>query len=197
MQSKVLPDRVDFAIIGSGITGCSVAKTLLELTGSSTKSRSVTVLEARRLVVGATSRNGGFLMSHAPAFFKSFAQAFGTEAAVQIARFCERTLSKIIDIAKAENLYEACQIRDVETLITFKDEESWGKGAESLRLYQENLPEFRGTYLPLRTGEAEEVSFAFFFPLPDLQPLSPPGVTRNVAGVQYNGTDTSLNRSTV
>lgn len=72
VQSKHLPERVDFAIIGSGITGCSVAKTLLEHDLSGNKS--VTVFEARRLTIGATSRNGGFLMAHAATFFASFAR---------------------------------------------------------------------------------------------------------------------------
>lgn len=156
VQSETLPECVDFAIIGSGITGCSVAKTLLEHDLSGKKS--VTVFEARRLTTGATSRNGGFLMAHAATFFSAFAQAFGTDTAAQIARFCERTLAKIVDVAKAENLYEECQIRDVRALITFEDEDGWTKAEGSFRMYQEHVPEFSGTYTPLKQQQAHEVS---------------------------------------
>lgn len=156
VQSKAVPERVDFAIIGAGITGCSVAKNLLEndLSGNKT----VAVFEARRLTTGATSRNGGFLMAHAATFFSAYARSFGTETAVQIARFCQRTLAKIVEVAKAEDLYTECQIRDVQTLITFSDEDSWAKTAESFSMYQEHVPELRGTYVPLEQDKAEKVS---------------------------------------
>lgn len=57
IQSESLAADTEFAIIGSGATGCSVAKNLLEnaLSGNST----VTVLEVRTLTSGATSRKTG------------------------------------------------------------------------------------------------------------------------------------------
>lgn len=58
IQSKDLPRYTDCAIIGSGITGCSAAKTILESDLGFDKK--VTVFEARSLTTGATSRNGGF-----------------------------------------------------------------------------------------------------------------------------------------
>lgn len=156
IRSKDLPQRVDFAIIGSGITGCSVAKTLLENSASGAKT--VTVFEARGLTTGATSRNGGFLMSHAPAAFSAFARAFGIDAAVKIARFCERTLETIREVAKAEGLYQECQIRDVETIVTSSDAADLAKLTETFKMYQENVPEFAGTYTPLSKEEAEKVT---------------------------------------
>ncbi|OQV06637.1 hypothetical protein CLAIMM_11179 [Cladophialophora immunda] len=154
VQSSTLPARVDFAIIGSGITGCSTAKTLLENDRSGNKS--VAVFDARRLTTGATSRNGGFLMSHAPSFFAAFSKAFGTEAAAKIARFCERTLTEIMKTAKAEELYEECQIRDVQTLITFGDADGMAKLVESFRMYQQFVPEYSGTYVPISKEDAEK-----------------------------------------
>ncbi|KIW12608.1 hypothetical protein PV08_09886 [Exophiala spinifera] len=154
VHSDKLPECVDFAIIGSGITGCSVAKTLLEHDAAGTKS--VTVFDARRLTTGATSRNGGFLMSHAPTFFAAFAKAFGTDTAAQIARYCERTLGEIVAAAKAEDLFDECQIRDVETVITFADEDSMAKFAESVQMYQGHVPEFRGTYNKISKEQAEK-----------------------------------------
>jgi glycine/D-amino acid oxidase-like deaminating enzyme len=155
VQSEALPQTVDFAVLGSGITGCSVAKSLLEnrLSGNKT----VMVFDARRLTTGATSRNGGFLMGHAATFFASFANAFGVESAVQIARFVGRTLDEIMNVAKEEDLHEECQIRDVQVVITCEGEEDLAKKGESFRMYQEHLPEYRGTYLPVSKEEAEKV----------------------------------------
>ena len=59
VASETLPGRTDVLIIGSGITGCSVAKTILEQDNALT----VTILEARALVSGASSRNGGHIVS--------------------------------------------------------------------------------------------------------------------------------------
>lgn len=49
-----LPREVDIVIIGSGISGASIAYNLLELDSS----RSILMLEARTACSGATGRNG-------------------------------------------------------------------------------------------------------------------------------------------
>ncbi|KAL3484434.1 hypothetical protein BJX62DRAFT_243952 [Aspergillus germanicus] len=54
--SARLPQKVEYAIIGSGIAGCSVAWNLLTQDGFE---HTVAVLEARGLASGATGRSGG------------------------------------------------------------------------------------------------------------------------------------------
>jgi monoamine oxidase len=49
------PETADVVIIGSGITGVSIARNLLELAPSLT----LVIIEARQLCSGATGRNGG------------------------------------------------------------------------------------------------------------------------------------------
>ncbi|OOQ86249.1 hypothetical protein PEBR_22574 [Penicillium brasilianum] len=132
VQSEQLPQRIDVAIIGSGITGCSAAKTVLE--NHLGRDRSVTIFEARSLTTGATSRNGGFLLSHTPQFHGRFADAFGPEAANEISRFCERTLDEIRRVAKAENLDSISEIREVTTVATFEDEEGFAEACRSIRM---------------------------------------------------------------
>lgn len=56
IQSPELPKETDIVIIGSGITGCSVARALLE--EEPLGPVHVTILEARTLTSGATGRNG-------------------------------------------------------------------------------------------------------------------------------------------
>jgi glycine/D-amino acid oxidase-like deaminating enzyme len=52
-----LPDRVDIAVIGSGFTGLSVARTLAK------RGAKVAVLEAETIGWGASSRNGGMVLT--------------------------------------------------------------------------------------------------------------------------------------
>ncbi|KAK6811517.1 hypothetical protein RU639_012670 [Aspergillus parasiticus] len=154
VQSETLPQTVDFAIIGSGITGCSVAKSLLE--NSLSDNKSVAVFEARRLTTGATSRNGGFLSSHAPSFFSSFAETVGIESATKIGRFCERTLEEIKRVAEAEGLYDECQIRPVEIAVTANDNELLSKIGESFRMFDECIPENTRKCVSVSKEDAEK-----------------------------------------
>ena len=155
IQSGELRQRTDFAIIGSGITGTSVAKTLLE--NGLARDKTVTMFEARSLTTGATSRNGGFLLSYAPQFFSRYAEAFGTDAARQIVLFCDRTLESIVDMANAEGLDRASQIRDVTTIASFEHQEGFAEVTESIRMYEEAIPEAKGKYTIIDKDTAEKV----------------------------------------
>jgi len=56
-QSSRLPEKVDVAVVGSGVTGLSAALTLAK------RGLNVTVLEAETLGWGASSRNGGMVLT--------------------------------------------------------------------------------------------------------------------------------------
>lgn len=155
-QSKELPQQIDFAIIGSGITGCSAAKAILE--SELGRDKKVTIFEARSLTSGATSRNGGFLLSHIPLAYRRFVDAFGAEAAKQIALFCDLTLEEIIRVAKAENLDAISEIRDVTNITTFEDEEGFSEYAQSVRMYEEAVPDCKEKYAIFDGETAEKVS---------------------------------------
>src|SRR5216684_4051470 len=57
LESRPLPDRVDVAVIGAGYTGLSAARTLAK------RGAKVAVLEAETLGWGASSRNGGMVLT--------------------------------------------------------------------------------------------------------------------------------------
>ncbi|CAG8901757.1 unnamed protein product [Penicillium egyptiacum] len=155
-QSKDLPDYTDFAVIGSGITGCSAAKTILE--SELGLDKKVTIFEARSLTTGATSRNGGFLLSHVPHVYGRFADAHGVEAAREIAQFGDLNLEEIIRIAKEENLDKVSEIRDVTTVSSFDNEEDFADATRSLHMYEEAVPESKGKY-KIIAGEAAEKEY--------------------------------------
>ncbi|RBR16496.1 uncharacterized protein FIESC28_06905 [Fusarium coffeatum] len=154
IQSAVLPEQTDFVVIGSGITGCSVTKTLLE--HKAAKGSHVTVLEARTLVSGATGRNGGHLVTAAGHTFGPLAQQHGLEAAQQITRFSVLNIQHVMDMVKAmdKEVQEDCQIRDVRKVMAVGDDETWAAARSSVLAFQKNVPEC-STYH--RIVDADEV----------------------------------------
>jgi glycine/D-amino acid oxidase-like deaminating enzyme len=56
-QARAFPDRVDVAVIGAGFTGLSAARTLAK------RGAAVAVLEAETIGWGASSRNGGMVLT--------------------------------------------------------------------------------------------------------------------------------------
>lgn len=52
----VLPEKADIVIIGSGITGASIARTLLRELGENSSDVRIVMLEAREVCSGATAR---------------------------------------------------------------------------------------------------------------------------------------------
>ncbi|EXJ86775.1 hypothetical protein A1O3_03729 [Capronia epimyces CBS 606.96] len=156
VQSERLPETTDIAIIGSGITGCSIATTLLEHSAQSLKIASVTVLEARTLTSGATGRNGGVLTSFVPGDYKVLSERFGHEQAVQIARYANRTLEKMHELGNSsDELKKASEVRRLLDVIGFEDDESFQAAVESWRLYEEHVPEERGKSRILSAEEVE------------------------------------------
>ncbi|KAK7957354.1 uncharacterized protein PG986_006576 [Apiospora aurea] len=59
-QSPTLPESADVVIVGSGISGTSIAWHLL-LENNATKAPRIAILEARQACSGATGRNGGHI----------------------------------------------------------------------------------------------------------------------------------------
>ncbi|KAI5833130.1 DAO-domain-containing protein [Schizophyllum commune Tattone D] len=94
-----LPSYADVVIIGSGITGTSVARTLL-MPG---KSLRVVMLDARDACDGATGRNGGHIT---PPTYLEWAQLkarVGLEAAREIVRFRLQHIEDLLKVAMEED----------------------------------------------------------------------------------------------
>ncbi|KAF6831379.1 FAD dependent oxidoreductase superfamily protein, partial [Colletotrichum plurivorum] len=141
IQSPDLPQRTDYAVIGSGITGCSVTKTLLEHPAAADSH--VTVLEARTLVSGATGRNGGHLVTAAGHTFGPLARQHGVEAARQITSFSILNIERVMEMVRGMDaeLQEECQIRYVRKVMAVADEETWTAAKGSVLDFQKAVPE--------------------------------------------------------
>ncbi|GAO16597.1 hypothetical protein UVI_02019650 [Ustilaginoidea virens] len=163
-RSETLPRRADYAIIGSGVTGCSVARTLLEGAPEGEQPEgepfvvAVAVLEARALASGATGRNGGLLSSFVPGDYELLAERFGHAQAVKIARFANRTLERMHQLAgSSEELRRASDIRRTCDVVCLQDEEAWQGARRSWESYADKVPEESGKAEFLTPEEAKEV----------------------------------------
>jgi glycine/D-amino acid oxidase-like deaminating enzyme len=77
---KLPTNLLDVVVIGSGMTGCSVAYHL----SRSNTSLSVAVLESRGLCSGATGRNGGFLHAHGWNMWWPLMKKYGITSAARL-----------------------------------------------------------------------------------------------------------------
>ncbi|KAH8743755.1 FAD dependent oxidoreductase [Diaporthe sp. PMI_573] len=141
VQSAQLPTDTDIAVIGSGITGASVIKTLLDKDSSAR----ITVFEARTLCSGATGRNGGQLATNAGEIYAELKERFGSDMAGKIAAFtfktCERMRQIIAQYAPVDGEY-----REVTKVRAFLDDVSLAKMKDSIAQMEADHPSLRGIY---------------------------------------------------
>ncbi|KAI8256033.1 Gamma-glutamylputrescine oxidoreductase [Colletotrichum sp. SAR 10_77] len=156
IQSPTFPKQTDFAVIGSGITGCSVTKTLLEHQAAGNSH--ITVLEARTLVSGATGRNGGHLVTASGHTFGPLVNQHGVEAAKQITRFSILNIARLMEMVKEmePELQEACQIRDVLKVMAVGDEETWKAAKQSVLDFQQAVPEHQSYHRIIQKDDVPE-----------------------------------------
>lgn len=139
IQSEELPDEADIVIIGSGIAGCSVAYTLLNTANSSSK---IQLLEARTLCSGATGRNGGQIKCTPHTEYSGYKRRFGKESAKKLVEFEKRHFGLITNVAGTVENGHLSEVREVETVDVFTDEDTWKKAVECIEEARKDVPEF-------------------------------------------------------
>lgn len=140
-QSSTLPPVTDVAIIGSGITGTSVAHTMLN--HPSAAGLRITILEARDACSGATGRNGGHLVSDTCGRFQDLVNALGTEEATRILRFSEANITELKALVSQLEQEERdfIQLREVNATDVVMDKKSLEEAKRSLELLQATIPD--------------------------------------------------------
>ena len=142
VRSPELPQTADVAIIGSGIAGAAIARSLLHERRRHNigKGEKVVVFEARELCSGATGRNGGHIK---PTGYESFARScknLPKDRAAALTRFQTRHLECLTDLCKSEGI-EAAEARKVETVDVFLDHDSFDKAVKEVIELRKWLPE--------------------------------------------------------
>jgi glycine/D-amino acid oxidase-like deaminating enzyme len=93
-----LPEKVDVMIIGGGYTGLSAARTLVK------RGVSVAVLEANTIGWGASSRNGGMVLTGLKLGMQSVAKKYGREMAKRLFQCSLDSIDTVEQIVKEENI---------------------------------------------------------------------------------------------
>ncbi|KAI1328099.1 FAD dependent oxidoreductase [Xylariaceae sp. FL0255] len=177
-QSPQMPTEADVVIIGSGITGAAVARSLLHesarknrrFSQSSSDNRScsedekehmqdlprIVVLEARSLCSGATGRNGGHIKSSPHELFANLRrQKMSNERAAALVRFQLAHVEVLTNLCKSEG-WDLAECREVETANLYINDEAREKGFKLVRDLRKWVPE-----LEIKMWNAEEARERF------------------------------------
>ncbi|RHZ60697.1 NAD(P)/FAD-dependent oxidoreductase [Aspergillus thermomutatus] len=150
-KSPTLPRQTDIAIIGSGITGLAVCKTLLEAHPAT----NITIFEARALCSGATGRNGGQLAANAGEEYAHLAGIHGSEMAGRIVHFTLKNLQKMEELCSAFATEEG-ELQKVTKLRVFLTDGAFEQFERSVKLMERDHPSLRGLYTVLDAGGLKE-----------------------------------------
>ncbi|TFK22042.1 DAO-domain-containing protein [Coprinopsis marcescibilis] len=154
--SVPLPEYADIVIIGSGITGTSFARTILDyksghdVLGAPLK---IVMLDARDTCSGATGRNGGHVTPVLYQEYSDIKAVHGKDMAQKIIRFRLAHISQTLQVAKEENLLDDSQGREVEAFDVFFDKGLFRKAKLLLKEFQADLPDESTDYKICETRE--------------------------------------------
>ncbi|EDU50620.1 fad dependent oxidoreductase protein [Pyrenophora tritici-repentis] len=142
VSSPELPKTADVVIIGSGIAGAAVARSLLHerRRRNSRTDEKVVVLDARQLCSGATARNGGHIKPAAYESFSRFSKLFPKDRAAALTRFQSRHIECLVSLCESEGI-ECAEARKVETVDLFLDGQSFAKAVANVDELKRWLPE--------------------------------------------------------
>lgn len=128
-----LPTSASVVIIGSGITGSSIAYNLL----SQPSPPSVLLLEARTACSGATGRNGGHTKCATYRSFLDNVKSLGEEEAAKIARYEYACMKAVHACARQHSI--KCDSWEGDTVDIIYDKGQWKRANEAVREMQRIL----------------------------------------------------------
>ncbi|KIN08850.1 hypothetical protein OIDMADRAFT_141111 [Oidiodendron maius Zn] len=131
-KSHHLPKEADVVIIGSGITGAAVAKTVLQEWARKGEDKKLVVLEAREICSGATGRNGGHIKVSPYLAFDLLEKKYGTHRAAEILDFQMRHLDVLMDLCEKESI-QVAECRHVETVDVFLNSDVFNDKKQKIR----------------------------------------------------------------
>ncbi|KAJ7038709.1 nucleotide-binding domain-containing protein [Mycena alexandri] len=144
LETSSLPADADVVIIGSGIAGAAIARTLLDSSsGGKKQPLRIAMLEARDVCSGATGRNGGHISPNSYQDYSELASKYGVEAAQAMIRFRLAHLPALLAVAEEEGLLLESQARRVDQFDIYLRETLFQRAKNSLAAYFEALPERR------------------------------------------------------
>ena len=122
-----LPSAVSILVIGSGITGATLAHTLLSQPSPS----SVLMIEARTACSGATGRNGGHTKCASYRSFLDNMRTHGEDEAARIARFEYGCMKAVHDFARQHDI--KCDSWQGDTVDVIYDHGQWQRARNAVK----------------------------------------------------------------
>ncbi|KAH6699804.1 FAD dependent oxidoreductase-like protein [Leptodontidium sp. MPI-SDFR-AT-0119] len=159
IHSDQLPASTDIVIIGSGMSGASIAHTILNECRSMGISRQVVILEGRTTCSGATGRNGGHIKVAPVAEYAKLKKRFGAASAGKILAFYMKHLPFLLQLSKYEGL-EKGEAREVKAVDAFTDPNVMRKAVEMLDVLRGDLPDI-AEGIDVLDAEAIQDQFGF------------------------------------
>lgn len=158
-QSAQFPSEADVVIIGSGISGTSIAWHLLKDANRTTPLR-VAMLEARQACSGATGRNGGHIRPSSYAEYAGAKEAVTQEEAAKITRLRSAHVEALISAANSlpEDGRLAAEARVVDSIDAFFDDAQWKTAVQQMRVLKKELPDVGNEWTVFEGEEARNVS---------------------------------------
>lgn len=156
-QSETLPETRDIVILGSGITGCSVAHWLLR----EDNRISITVLDARGICSGATGRNGGHVRCVAVQDYDRLSRKYGHDAAVKMVRFSLSHFESIASTARefGNRVFEDSELREVQTVSAILDQAKMNDMTAMLKRFNTAFPDLKGQWTICGPEQAAKVGY--------------------------------------
>ncbi|KAF7551281.1 hypothetical protein G7Z17_g5142 [Cylindrodendrum hubeiense] len=139
-QSPWPTTAVDIVIIGSGISGTSIARSIV----SKRPDLKVTLVDARSLCSGATGRNGGHIKTMSFAVWEDRKRTYGIEEAIKITAFEESHLEAMTHAIRDASL--DCHLVPTEGVDAYYDQKTFDKAVAALNDMRAHAPHLADKY---------------------------------------------------
>jgi glycine/D-amino acid oxidase-like deaminating enzyme len=135
-QSHWPTDYADVVIIGSGVSGMTLVRTLLSLNPTI----KIVLVEARSLCSGATGRNGGHIKTMTFAMWEERKRSFGIEEAARISEFEHSHLQAMAEAIHEDGLASHCNLQLTEGVEAYYDAKSFDEAVQALGDMRVHVP---------------------------------------------------------
>ncbi|KAL3302209.1 FAD dependent oxidoreductase [Colletotrichum asianum] len=161
-QSQDLPTEADVVIIGSGMSGTSIAWHLLK--DNATNPLRIAMIEARQACSGATGRNGGHIRPSSYSEYAGAKQSVSQDEAAKITRLPSAHVDALISAANSlpEEGHQAAEARVVDSIDAFFDEKEWKTAIEQLQVLKRDVPDVGNEWTAFEKEEARNVNVPAF-----------------------------------
>ncbi|KAK7981310.1 DAO-domain-containing protein [Apiospora saccharicola] len=149
-------------IIGSGMSGTSIAWHLLMDSKNSTKTPPrIAMVEARQACSGATGRNGGHIRPSSYEEYVDAKKVTTQEQAAKITKFRADHVDALLYAAgrlPTEQERKAASVRAVDSLDVYFEEEPWAEAVRQWETLRKEVPEVGNEWNVLQRDEARRIS---------------------------------------